>query len=63
MYFTQGEKKAHREKDREKGMKYQLSLRFINKQMTGLWVKKCNLEVKQIRHEPSLNVINYCMVT
>lgn len=63
MLHTRGKKSSEREKDREKGMKDQLSLRFINKQMTGLWVKECNLEVKQIRHELSLTIINYHMVT
>lgn len=63
MLHTGRKKIVQKEKDREKGMKDQLSLRFINKQMTGPWVKECNLEVKQIRHEPSLNVINYRMVT
>lgn len=32
---SQMEKKVQTEKDREKGMKDQHSLRFINKQMTG----------------------------
>lgn len=63
MLHTVKKKCREREKDREKGMKDQLSLKFINKQMTGLRVKECNLEVKQIRHELSLNIMNYHIVT